>query len=64
MGRRQDGIDPGPTVCACFGVGENIIRNAVAAGCATVDAVGQKLKAGTNCGSCQPEIRRIIAAQV
>jgi assimilatory nitrate reductase catalytic subunit len=62
LGRRLDGIDPGPTVCACFGVGANIIRGAIAAGCATADAVGSKLKAGTNCGSCRPEIAKIIAA--
>ncbi|MEO6079024.1 MAG: molybdopterin-dependent oxidoreductase [Steroidobacteraceae bacterium] len=62
LGRRLDGIDPGQTVCACFGVGANTIRLAIAAGCATVDAVGKKLKAGTNCGSCRPEITKLVAA--
>jgi assimilatory nitrate reductase catalytic subunit len=62
LGQRQGGVDPGPTVCACFGVGSNTIRAAIAAGCCTVDAVGTKLKAGTNCGSCRPEIARLVAA--
>lgn len=62
LGRRVDAPDPGATVCACFGVGINFIRDAVAAGCTTVDAVGARLRAGTNCGSCRPEIARIIAA--
>ncbi|MBC6951822.1 (2Fe-2S)-binding protein [candidate division KSB1 bacterium] len=32
-----------------------------ASGAATsVEAVGQHLKAGTNCGSCQPEIKKLI----
>jgi assimilatory nitrate reductase catalytic subunit len=59
-GVRSDVPDPGATVCACFGVGVNTIRAAVQGGCATVDAVGKQLRAGTNCGSCRPEIGRII----
>ncbi len=61
-GRRLDGAaDPGPTVCACFGVGLNAIRAAFAGGAATPDDIGRQLRAGTNCGSCLPEIRRIGA---
>ncbi len=62
-GRRLDGVaDPGPTVCACFGVGLNAIRAAFASGGAmTPEDIGRQLKAGTNCGSCLPEIRRIGA---
>jgi assimilatory nitrate reductase catalytic subunit len=62
-GERADGGDPGSTVCACFSVGANTIRLAIAGGCATVDAVGGKLRAGTNCGSCRPEIARLIATR-
>ncbi|MBP1850425.1 nitrate reductase [Rhizobium halophytocola] len=54
--------DPGATVCSCFSVGINQITAAVSAGCHTVEAVGQKLSAGTNCGSCRAEIRGIIHA--
>jgi assimilatory nitrate reductase catalytic subunit len=53
-------LDPGATVCACFGVGTNDIAAAVARGCSTVDAVGAATQAGTNCGSCRAEIRNII----
>jgi assimilatory nitrate reductase catalytic subunit len=64
-GRSVDGAaDQGPTVCACFGVGLDAIRAAFAEGAAiTVEDIGRKLKAGTNCGSCLPEIRRIGAQQ-
>ncbi|WP_346357796.1 molybdopterin-dependent oxidoreductase [Bosea sp. (in: a-proteobacteria)] len=64
-GRSLDGAaDQGPTVCACFGVGLNAIRAVFAEGATiTVEDIGRKLKAGTNCGSCLPEIRR-IGAQV
>jgi assimilatory nitrate reductase catalytic subunit len=52
--------DPGPIVCACFGVGANQIAEAARGGCYTVDAIGAALRAGTNCGSCRPEIRAIV----
>jgi assimilatory nitrate reductase catalytic subunit len=55
-----DRPDPGPIVCACFGVGANQIANAARAGCQTVDAIGAALKAGTNCGSCRAEIRILV----
>jgi assimilatory nitrate reductase catalytic subunit len=61
-GRSLDGgADPGPTVCACFGVGLNAIRAAFAGGAASPEEIGRQLKAGTNCGSCLPEIRKIGA---
>jgi assimilatory nitrate reductase catalytic subunit len=62
-GRAPDGAgDPGPTVCACFGVGVAAIRAAFATGGAlTPEDIGRQLKAGTNCGSCLPEIRRLGA---
>ena len=52
--------DRGATVCACFGIGANEISAAVARGCRTLTAVGEATQAGTNCGSCRPEIKRII----
>ncbi|MCB1877130.1 MAG: molybdopterin-dependent oxidoreductase [Chromatiales bacterium] len=54
--------DQGRIVCACFGVGENTIRKAVRdRGLTTPEAVGEVLKAGTNCGSCVAELRALIA---
>ncbi|MFA7414309.1 MAG: nitrate reductase [Rhizobium sp.] len=52
--------DPGATVCSCFSVGVNQIVAAVRSGCSTVEAIGETLYAGTNCGSCRAEIRGII----
>jgi assimilatory nitrate reductase catalytic subunit len=49
------------SVCSCFKVGEAQIRAAVAAG-ATLAGLQQDLKCGTNCGSCVPELRRLVAA--
>jgi assimilatory nitrate reductase catalytic subunit len=59
----QGGYDPGPTICACFSVGANAILDAIKAGCSSVQEVGQLLRAGTNCGSCRPEISRMIPAR-
>jgi assimilatory nitrate reductase catalytic subunit len=53
--------DPGPVLCACFGVGVNTILRAIDAGGLTdLDAVGAALQAGTNCGSCRPEIAALL----
>lgn len=55
-------LDTGATVCACFNVGINQIVDAVTSGqCMTVDAIGERLGAGSNCGSCRTEIETIIA---
>ncbi len=61
-GRSTDGLrEIGPIVCACFGVGLNVIRDAIASKhAADVEAIGKALRAGTNCGSCLPELKRIV----
>lgn len=57
-----DRPDPGPTLCSCFSVGVNTIVTAIETqGLATVDAIGEALQAGTNCGSCRPEIAALLA---
>lgn len=61
-GRRLDGaVDEGPNVCACFGVPHGRIVAAIAAGAGSAAAIGERLRAGTNCGSCLPELRRLVA---
>ena len=51
----------GRTVCACFSIGEKTIMNAIQEQkLDSVEAIGQALKAGTGCGSCVPEIRRLV----
>ncbi|MDQ8728919.1 nitrate reductase [Bradyrhizobium sp. LHD-71] len=61
-GRSGDGLAAtGPIVCACFGVGRNAIDEAIGQGACSVTAIGASLKAGTNCGSCIPELKRMLA---
>ncbi|MFT4266641.1 MAG: molybdopterin-dependent oxidoreductase [Xenophilus sp.] len=54
----------GRTVCSCFGVGEHAIGEALAAcGGSDEERLAQlqgALKCGTNCGSCVPELKRMV----
>jgi assimilatory nitrate reductase catalytic subunit len=61
-GKSVDGLaSAGPIVCACFGVGRTTILAAVGAGARSAAEIGVQLNAGTNCGSCIPELKRLIA---
>ncbi|MEO6300991.1 MAG: molybdopterin-dependent oxidoreductase, partial [Paracoccaceae bacterium] len=54
--------DAGAIICACFNVGITTISRAIAEqGLMTVEALGAALKAGSNCGSCRPELKTLIA---
>ncbi len=53
--------DIGDIICSCHGVGQKQIEACVrSSDFATADLVGQQTLAGTNCGSCIPEINAII----
>jgi assimilatory nitrate reductase catalytic subunit len=53
--------DNGRIVCACFGVGLNTLTAAIRdQRLITPEAIGAALQAGTNCGSCVPELRQLI----
>jgi assimilatory nitrate reductase catalytic subunit len=57
----EGGPDVGRVVCACFAVGVNTLRRAIdTRQLHTPEAVGQELRAGTNCGSCLPELKALI----
>ena len=61
-GRAFDGDDAGALVCSCFQVGEKRICQAIADGAGDVETLGQKLRCGTSCGSCLPELKALLAA--
>lgn len=57
----KDAPDKGAIICSCFNVGVNEIRDAIENhNCTTVKAIGRKLNAGTNCGSCKTELAKLI----
>lgn len=62
-GRPVQGASQGRILCSCFGVGELAIQRAIEQGCDSPAALGAALKCGTNCGSCVPELKQMLAAQ-
>jgi assimilatory nitrate reductase catalytic subunit len=59
---KEAGVDAGPTVCSCFGVGRNTISAAIRIhDLKSVGEVTSCVKAGGNCGSCVPEIRKLLS---
>ncbi len=52
--------DQGKLICSCHRVTEPAIVNAIKSGCHSPEQLGQKLKCGTNCGSCIPELNHLI----
>ena len=61
-GRMYDAASSeGPRICACFGVTRGAIRHAVVTQhLSSVKQIGVLLQAGTNCGSCIPELEEIL----
>ncbi|HEX5637558.1 MAG TPA: molybdopterin-dependent oxidoreductase, partial [Gammaproteobacteria bacterium] len=58
----EKGEDAGPAVCACFGVGRNTLLKLIHSGeVSSVAEIGKRLNAGTNCGSCIPELQALLA---
>ena len=58
---RGGSIDDSPLVCTCFEVRQAAIITAIAAGATDSPALGKALRCGTNCGSCKPELNRLLA---
>ena len=50
----------GKLVCSCNNVGTGNIEKAIESGCETLESICQKTTAGTGCGSCRPEVKRIL----
>jgi assimilatory nitrate reductase catalytic subunit len=61
-GRAGEGAaEEGPRICACFSICRAAIRHAIVThGLGSVAELGRHLRAGTNCGSCVPELEEIL----
>jgi len=63
-GLETNAAPAGKIVCACFSVGEGAICSAIREkGLTTTAQIGAALRAGTNCGSCIPELKKLLAAE-
>ncbi len=60
-GFSPDREDSGRLVCSCWEVGEAQIGRAIADGADSVETLGKALRCGTQCGSCIPELRELLA---
>ncbi|MDB5109342.1 MAG: narB [Mucilaginibacter sp.] len=60
--RSGNKADPvlGKLVCSCNNVGSENILNKIAAGCNTLKDLCASTGAGTGCGSCRPEVKRLL----
>ncbi|MEY2340676.1 molybdopterin-dependent oxidoreductase [Acidithiobacillus sp. IBUN Pt1247-S3] len=47
-------------ICACKGVDEKTILHAIANGASSLEGIMQACGAGTECGSCKPEIQQLL----
>jgi assimilatory nitrate reductase catalytic subunit len=56
-------VECGTLVCACLRVGFKVIEAAITQGADNLETVASVTGAGTNCGSCRPEIGRILATR-
>ncbi|MBE0494335.1 MAG: molybdopterin-dependent oxidoreductase [Thiomicrospira sp.] len=65
MAGRDAGIeDVGNMICSCFQVGENTLRKAIKQGAYSLVELGKVTCAGTNCGSCIPELKQLLAERI
>jgi len=54
-------LDVGKIICSCFNTGLNTIVNEIQSNnIENVEQLGASLECGTNCGSCVPELNKII----
>ncbi|HTR27912.1 MAG TPA: molybdopterin-dependent oxidoreductase [Puia sp.] len=51
----------GRLVCSCNNVGSGNLKNKVANGCTDLATLCAETGAGTGCGSCRPEVKKILA---
>jgi len=54
----------GKLVCSCNQVGEGNLRKLIDGGCKSLPELCQTSGAGMGCGSCKPEIQRLLRERV
>jgi assimilatory nitrate reductase catalytic subunit len=55
-------VDRSPLICVCRSIRLAAITRSIAAGASSLEAVADKTTAGSACGSCRPEIGRLLRA--
>ena len=57
---KDNSSEEGKLICSCHRVSEQKIVAAIIDGSQSAEELGQRLKCGTNCGSCIPELNHLI----
>jgi assimilatory nitrate reductase catalytic subunit len=52
----------GKKICSCFNIHQNTIEQAILGGNDSLELLGSSIKCGSGCGSCKPELTRLINA--
>ena len=47
-------------VCLCEGVNDRVLREAVRDGACSVGAIARRTRAGTCCGACACDLKRVV----
>ena len=58
---RGESGDADKLICSCFATTEQTIRASIEAGSANVEELAGALGCGSKCGSCRPELKRLLA---
>jgi bacterioferritin-associated ferredoxin len=51
-------------VCHCEAVNDSTVRAAVLSGAESIDAVGERCRAGTDCGGCHRMLERLVREHI
>ena len=52
--------DKGNIICSCYQIGSKQIEKAIASGDTSIESLTTRLKCGSNCGSCIPELKHFL----
>lgn len=59
---RSEPGEPDVTICACFGTSKKHINKSIREGAKDIVSLGTQLGCGSKCGSCKPELARLLQA--
>ncbi len=57
---RSENGEQDQQICSCFAVSEKTIKSKMDEGCLSLEALGLSLGCGSKCGSCKPELARLL----
>ena len=52
--------EPDQLICSCFNIGRKAITSAIESGCDSQSSLAESLGCGSKCGSCRPELNRLL----